>query len=305
MFIKSRQLFDELPGDGGQGGGGMPPAGGTPPVGGTPPAWYDGFKNPEVKEWIGGQANAYPDPEAVATKALNLERFISAEKSGRGVVMPKADAKPEEWAEFYKKVGGVPEKPDDYKMSANIKPEVLTQMEADPMVKAFREHAHKSGMPPMFFQSAMDWYVSEMTKHAEQDTTEFARKAEQDMADIKSEWAGELYDRNIEMGRRAAKQFIPHESADELKNKMQRIEGALGTKETLKFWASVGTALGEHGFEQGSGSGGFGGMSPEAARLKIADLKRDSEWTAKFARGDIDSKAEWDRLHKIGYPEQQ
>lgn len=147
MFIKSRQLFDELPGDGGQGGGGMPPAGGTPPVGGTPPAWYDGFKNPEVKEWIGGQANAYPDPEAVATKALNLERFISAEKSGRGVVMPKADAKPEEWAEFYKKVGGVPEKPDDYKMSANIKPEVLTQMEADPMVKAFREHAHKSGTP--------------------------------------------------------------------------------------------------------------------------------------------------------------
>lgn len=293
MFTR---LMEEQNGEGGVGNG-APPAGGTPP----PAAWYDSFENNDVKEWLKSYGEAYPNPEAVATKALNLEKFVGAEKSGRGVVAPKPDAPAEEWQAFYKKVGGVPEKPDDYKLPSTIKPEIATALADDPMVKSFKEYAHNKGIPPMFFQDVMSWYIGQMAGKDESMMNDFNAKSEQDLADLKSEWKGIEYDKNIEMGRRAATQFIPHSNADELATKIASIEGALGTKETLKLWASIGAAIGEHGFESGQGNGGNGGMTAEAARVRIAALKKDSAFATKMASGDTDAKAEWDRLHKIGY----
>ena len=91
--------------------GGQPPQGGTPPQG-TPPAsggaWYDSFKDPETKEWLKAYGTAYPDPESVARKALNLEKFVGSEKSGRGIVMPKPEDDPKVWRDFFAKVGGAP-----------------------------------------------------------------------------------------------------------------------------------------------------------------------------------------------------
>lgn len=299
----TRRFMDEG-GEGGDPGTGAPPAGGTPPAaGGTPPAgaWYDSFKNNDTKEWLKSYGEAYPDPEAVATKALNLEKFIGAEKSGRGVVTPKADAKPEEWQEFYKKVGGVPESADGYKLPADLDPNVSSMLSADPMVAAFKEHALNTGMPPMFFESAMKWYTDTMVGKENAAIQDFSAQAEKDMTDLKSEWKGVEFDKNIEMGRRAAEQFIPHANKEELKDKIARIEGALGTKETLKLWASIGGAMGEHSFESGGGDGDMGSMTAESARVRIAILKKDSGFSSKLANGDADAKAEWDRLHKIGF----
>jgi hypothetical protein len=273
-------------GQGGQGQGGQGQGG----------AWYDGFKAPEVKEWLKAYGDSYPDPESVALKAFNLEKFVGADKAGRGVITPKPDAKPEEWAEFYRKVGGVPDKPDGYK--------VADDLAKDPFVGKFREFAHKAGMPPTFFTGMLDWYTSEAKAIEEQQVNAFSAQAERDLLDLKTEWAGAEYDKNIELGRRAAKQFIPYETQQELENTLASLEGAIGTKNMLKLWASIGQGLGEHNFVMGEGSGGHGGTTAEGARMKIAELKKDSAWNARFAAGDADARAEWDRLHKIGYSNQ-
>ena len=302
-----RRFMDELNGDGGEGGGGnTPPV--VPPTGGnTPPTgkWYDEFKDPAVKEWLGSYGESYPNPESVALKALNLEKFVGADKSGRGVIAPKPDAKPEEWQEFYRKVGGVPEKSDGYKLPADLDPAIAESFASDPMVASFREFAHKSGMPPVFFESAMKWYVNEQTGGMEKTMKEFEQASERDMADLKSEWQGVEFDKNTELGRRAARQFMPHENDADLEVNLQRIEGALGTKATLKLWAAIGAAMGEHGFESGEGNGGNGRLTAEGARVRIDALKKDIGFQAKFAAGDSDARSEWDRLHAVAYSKPQ
>lgn len=292
--------FMEEAGEGGDPGASVPPAPGAPPAA----KWYDSFQDPTTKEWLGAYGDAYPNAEAVATKALNLEKFIGAEKAGRGVIAPKADAKPEEWQEFYRKVGGVPENPDGYKLPATIDTTTAAALSADPMIAAFKEHALKSGMPPMFFESAVEWYVNTAQGKEQGMIDDFSAKAEQDIADLHAEWKGVEFDKNTELGRRASKQFIPHENQAEFEDKLTRIEGALGTKETLKLFASIGAAMGEHGFEGGDGDGGMsGGMSPASARVRISQLKSDSAFAAKLASGDTAARTEWDTLHKIGYSE--
>jgi len=279
-------------GTGGSGGAGSPPPGSPPPAS----AWYDNFQDPGVKDWLKSYGDAYPNPEAVALKALNLEKFVGADKAGRGVIAPKSDAKPEEWTEFYKKIGGVPEKPDGYKM-----PESLAN---DPLMTKFRDHVHKSGIPPMFFDSIVSWYDAEAQAQQQAIIAEFERNADKDMADLKSEWAGPEYDKNVELGRRAARQFLPHENPEQLSELITKIEGAIGTKATMKMWAAIGAGVGEHEFIGGDGGGGMGGMSAEAARMRIQQLKSDPDFVANFSAGSANAKAEWEKLHRIGYPDQ-
>lgn len=289
-----------------------PPAGTTPPASGTPPApapgappaadppapsWYASFENPEVKEWLGKYGNAYPNAESVAAKALHLERFVGAEKAGRGVIVPKADAKPEEWSAFYRKVGGVPEKVEEYKLPGD-----LGELSKDPVVGKFREFAHKAGMPPVFFGSALQFMGQQLAEAQQNQQAEFERRGEAEMNELRSEWQGVDYDKNVELGRRAAKAFIPHENPEQLADIITRMEGAIGTKMTLKMLANIGGGIGEHSFVQGDGGSNIsGGMTPEAARVRISELTKDVEWSKAFIGGDVDKKAEWDRLHKIAY----
>lgn len=270
-----------------------PPApGAQPPAPGAAPAWFDGFKDPAAKEWLKSMNGAYPDAESLALKALNLEKFIGADKAGRGIIVPKADAKPEEWKAFWTKVGGVPEKADGYKL-----PDALAK---DALAGKFREFAHGKGMPPQFFEAAMEFIGKELETHKLGDAAEFSKASETDLLKLREEWKGIEYDKNVELARRAAKTFIPHESAEKLTETLAKMEGALGTAAFMKLWASIGGAMAEHGFVGGEPGGGFaGGMTVEAAKVRIRELQADKAWGAKFAQGDAEAKAEWDKLNKI------
>lgn len=317
-------------GDGGSGGSGTPsippadggatpPSGGTPPTppaGGTPPApptgeWYDSFQDPNVKEWVKAYGPAYKTPEAMALKAYNLEKFVGAEKAGRGIIVPKSDASPEEWKAFYAKVGSVPAEATGYVIPKDF--------ESDPLMGKFREFAHKEGIPPKFFDAMMSFYSKDIAGAAvaqqQARDSELSAASEKDIRDLQVEWQGKdnngapIYDKNVELGRRAAKEFVPHTNEKELSDFLLGMEVVMGTKNMLKFWANVGGSIGEHG-SHGGGEGGDGGdpnrpSTPEGARLRIAELKRDQEWAKKFTSGDVDARRVWDQLHKIAHPEQK
>ena len=294
-----------LSGDGGATSGTPASGSGTPASGSGTPAptvWYDTFKDTEVRDWIRAQNNGIPDPEALGRKALNLEKFIGADKAGRGVIVPKPDAPKEEWQAFYKKVGGIPEKPEGYILPKDFDPAITKAITDDPMFAKFQAHAHKIGMPAQFFGEVMAWFAAESKAAHEGKDAELLQNTEREVAALKGEW-GKEWDKNVEMGRRAAKAFIPHKDAGELESTLTRIEGALGTAQTFKLWASIGAAMGEDTFIQGAGTGGMGGMTPEAARIRINELKKDQQWIAAFTAGDSDKRSEWDRLHKLGYGE--
>jgi hypothetical protein len=267
----------------------------------TPPAtaaWYDSFKDAETKEWLKAYNNAYPDPEAVAMKARNLEKFIGAEKAGRGVIVPKPDAKPEEWRAFYAKVGGVPEKAEGYALPTTLDAKVKAELEKDPVFAAFQKHAHEVGMPQQFFQNSIQWFAKQMADAENGKLDQFEKTTAAEHEALKTEW-GKDYDQNIEQARRAVKAFIPHEDAKELESVVSRIEGALGTAATFKLFQNIGKSLGEDAFVAGGGTGGMGGMTVEGAKLRISQLRQDPAWVSRWSNGGADERAEFDRLTKI------
>lgn len=223
-------------------------------------------------------------PIAENTPAGN-EPAPAAKPDPVALQLPGDDATPEQMAEFYKALGR-PEKAEDYGIAA-----------PDGVDGGFAKDAaawmHEAGLNAKQANAlAGKWneYVAAQQAAAEQ---QFQVQAENDMATLQKEW-GQNYDRNIELARRAARGFgVDQPSLD-------KIERAIGTKGLMSMFANIGQGLGEHSFE-GNGNANPFGMTPEAARVRIQDLKADKAWRDKFLAGDAEAKSEWDRLHRIGY----
>ncbi len=99
---------------------------------------------------------------------------------------------------------GVPEKPEDYKIEVKM-PE---GMEIKPEnIAAFREYAHKVGLPDKF-ASAMVQYEADLWVKNKQnlDAKAQAQKTETE-AELRKEWTGDSYDKNL----RAVKLLVTKE----------------------------------------------------------------------------------------------
>lgn len=271
--------------EGGDGGGGT----GAGDKGGGTALWYDGFKDAATKDWVKSYNDAYPDPESMAAKAMNLEKFLGADKAGRGIVIPKDLSKAEELTPIFRKLGAA-ETIDGYKVEETIA--------KDPVMVKLREHAHKIGMPVSHFNSTVQLLAGVVKEQQATQSATLEQKAETDLNELHTEWAGPEYDKQVELGRRAAKMFVPHKDADELEQILGRMEGALGTKFMMKLWSGIGAGLAEHSFV-GDGDRPSGGMTPEAARVRITELKADKDFGAKLIGGDVATIAEWNRLNQI------
>ncbi len=254
----------------------QPPA--APQQQGTqPPAtkWYDDQFAPVVA------AKGWQSPNDALQSYRALEQFMGADKAGRGVIWPKDETDTEGWSAVYAKLGR-PEKPDGYKL-----PDALI---ADEVATKFREHAHGLGLSASQFEKVVGWYTEQMS--AAEKAVVNAQKAadEADMAKLKSDWGGE-YDSQVELARRAARQF----GVDE--KQLQALESVSGSAGLVRLFNKIGRALGEDRAPGGEGSGGFG-LTPESAREKIAALTGDAGFRQRLLSGDVTARAEWDRLHK-------
>lgn len=286
---------------------GTPPAAGVPPTGtpaaSTPPAgtpapaanadaWYSGFENPDVRTWT--QAKGFKDPAALAESAWNLEKLLGHERAGRTVVIPADDAPAEEIAAFRSKMG-VPEKVDEY-MSVIKVPEG----QPDTFAKEAATWFHEAGIPPKQAAQLVEKWNASMASGATAQAEQARTQADQEFGQVVSAW-GKDADANLELGKRAAAQFIPAKDAAERQAILGKLEGAIGTKAMLEMFANIGKNLGEHRMATTGDPGGLG-MSPAEAQAKINALKSDKSWSASYLQGDAGKKAEMERLIKIAYP---
>ena len=79
---------------------------------------------------------------------------------------------------------------------------------------------------------------------------------------------------------------------------MAAIEAGLGTRRAVSLFARIGQGLGEDRFIEGEGQGGFG-LTPQQAESRIASLRRDQAWQARWMAGGSEERAEWTRLTRI------
>ena len=168
--------------------------------------------------------------------------------------LPGKDAKPEDWAAFYRQIGA-PESPEAYQIPV---PEG-----ADP---AFSKTAatwfHEAGLRPEQAAALSQKYNEfAAAQAAEAEKAEAARIAALDVknraeqSELKTEW-GQQFDANVELGKRAARQFMGQDAADIL----TALEDRVGYKRTMQIMAAIGRGLGEHD------AAGLGGTSQPAQK---------------------------------------
>lgn len=251
--------------------------------GGSQGQWFDSF--PEEIKGV-AQLKGWQSPADAIQSYSNLEKLMGADKAGRGVVMPKEDAAPEEWGKFYDRLGR-PQSPDQYKLP-------VPDGDTGEFAKVAASKFHELGITAKQAESLAEWWNANSQQMQQGQLAALAQNSEVEMQALQGEW-GKEFDANIESARRATRQFGVEAQT------LEKIEGAIGTKEMLKLFSSIGKGLGEDAYVDGGKSGGFG-MSPEAARVRIGQLKSDPEWSSKYLSGNADAKAELERLMRSAYP---
>lgn len=269
-----------------------PPAGSTPPAGtpaaGAGDAWYTGIQSPEVRTWA--EAKGFKDPLAVAESAYNLEKLIGFDKAGKTLVIPDENSSPETRQAFLTKMG-VPEKADGYKLP-------VPEGQSDAFAKEAANWFHEQGIPAKAAEGLTQKFNEYAAAQQTQQMQAFAQKSEQEFTGLKSEW-GAAFDQNLELGKRAAMQFIPG-TAEERTATLQALEQSLGTGKLLKLMANIGQGLGEHKMH---GDGGGGAMTPAQANQRIAELKSNKDWSSAYLSGDKSKAKELQDLIAMANPQ--
>lgn len=253
-------------------------------TGGTPD-WTSGLSD-EAKGYV--QNKNFDSPKAVVESYINLEKMARGDPNTL-LRLPGKDAKPEDWAPVWDKLG----RPADAKGYELAVPEGGDPKFAEWAAGTF----HEIGVPKSQAQAlTAKWNekVAEMTKAQETARSE-ANALE--ATKLKTEW-GAGYDKQIEVAKRAALGLgVDAKTIDAL-------EASMGYAGVMKFFNSLGAKMGEAEFVGGDGKGNFGAVStPEAAKAKIAELRKDTGFTARYVAGDVAAKAELERLHKLAYPD--
>lgn len=281
------------PDAGGAAGGGAPPGqppAGAPPAGAEHPAtapwsgsqdvwkigegdkaqpWYSSIPEEPVRELM--KVKNYKNPAELAMAYHNANKMING--SGDVVVMPKADAKPEEWNAFYTKLGR-PESPDKYefKHPDGTKPD-------EGLVKLGKELFFDMGATPAKAQAALDkWekFVAESNAaRVEQERVE----NDSQIKALETKWGDQL-EANKAAGNRAVKALGIDAAL------IEKIEANIGSAAIVELLAAIGRKSDEGGFKGGGNNNGdpndVSTMSKEQASAKIVELRGNAEFDKKF-----------------------
>lgn len=246
-------------------------------------AWYSGFTDESLRGYV--ETKGFKDSAALAESYRNLEKLRGVPENELARIPKEGDA--EGWNAFYAKLGR-PESAAGYSLP-------VPDGDDGAFAKQAAEWMHAAGLTPaqaqMLAGKNNEFMAAQMKAHQEQQAVESDRQ----MAELKTEW-GQAYEQNSEIARRAAKQFGLTEDM------LSGIEDAIGTKQLMVLFNSIGQGLGEHKAQGiGAGDSSFK-LSPAAAQERIKQLQTDLEWGKKYLSGGANERAEMERLQQMAYP---
>lgn len=197
-----------------------------------------------VSTMLGGDTAAAPEVPGVGEGAKTPESRTDAGSDGgaeEALTMPGKDATPEQWAEFYGKIGR-PETPDAYELP-------LPEGDDGAFAKEMAPILHKHGITAEQAKGlAGDWNAmvaaqQQQAQAAEQQAAQAAHvQNTAEATALKAEW-GQQFDTNMHHAKQAVQQFLPKDKAAET---ISALESKLGYKATIEFLHNIGKGLGEH-----------------------------------------------------------
>jgi hypothetical protein len=224
----------------------------------------------------------------------NLEKAMGA-PGDQVLHLPKNAEDAEAWGKVYSKLGR-PEDAAGYEFSGG--PEVPEgSLDLTPDLASW---AHEAGLSKTQAQSIYAKYNGRMEQAVQEHENQRLEQASADKAALEKEWGG-AWEENIAAGSRFRQKFGINDAT------MNKLEDALGLRGVLELSAEIGRGLGEHqGMPSGedSGAGSQFGMTPAAAKAKIADLFLDDKFKSDYlVKGLPEAKARMNRLHALAHPE--
>jgi hypothetical protein len=256
------------------------------------PTWATSYEG-DVKTWLDGMGVAkLPEKDALAKiipMYRNAEQKLGV-PADQLLRLPKDDADVEGFRGVMSKLG-LPETPDGYGLT-------VPEGQSDAFLKQATGWFHELGI--LKRQAAglagkwNEYIAGQQTAQAEQVEVRDTKDIEAMMAEM-----GDEYDKNIEFSRRVRR------AAGLSDDEALSVARAIGLKRATMMFAELGKAMGEHRFHGGDTGSSTFGMSVEGARARITELRKDQEFVTALTAGNADKKAEWTRLHKIAFPDQE
>lgn len=282
------------------------PAGNPPPQ--TPPAdngsatgggnsWLSGLsegnrKLAETKGWTAPES-----ADKVLSSYAELERM-----QGESLRMPKPDAAPDEWKNFYSKLGR-PESPDKYefKRPENLPADIAY---SDDLAKAAKPWMHEAGLNPKQAQQVHDKFVGYAAQQEQARKAAIVQAVEQTHDDLirDPEWGpkdSETFKTKYALADRALKKLGLTEAYQ--KSGLILSDGSLTDPQIAKAFAKIGEAM----FREDTIDGGGGAMTGEnpfkrdpAGKIKSpgaisALIKSDPERAKRLAREAGEPESNW------------
>lgn len=243
--------------------------------GATPKSWVDSL--PETGKGFAVN-KGWDSPEKAVQSYIELEKFVGADKAGRGVILPGDKATPEEISAFRAKLG-VPADAAGYEIK-------LPDGFPDPEFgKIAAPLMHKHGIPKAAAEGLMADFVAQVaqgeTARAAAEQAEFVK---QETA-LKTEWGAD-FDKNTEIAKRGMKGLG---FTDEV---IDQIEAKAGFSGVLKAMHKAGLALGEGSFVDNTGQQGGFGETLDHLNAKRMAMYSDPAWAARFHANDPSARNE-------------
>lgn len=195
-----------------------------------------------VSTMLGGDpAPAAAPIEGQVAPAAEAPKPAGGEQQPEALTMPGKDATPEQWAEFYGKIGR-PETPDAYELP-------LPEGDDGAFAKEMAPILHKHGITAEQAKGlAGDWNAMVAAQQQQVEAAEAAAAKAQhvkntaEAAALKTEW-GQQFDANMHHAKQAVQQFLPKDQAADV---ITALESKLGYKATIEFLHNIGKGLAEH-----------------------------------------------------------
>ena len=256
----------------------------------VPVSWHSGMDQ-DTLSWLENRGitklNEQDALKNLASGFRNAEKFIGTPADKLLKIPDFQKASREELDGFYSKIGR-PESPDKYELDV---PEGQPTDFADWAKSQFHALGLSNSQAKALSQKWNEYVAQQQGKMTEQSQA----KAREEEASLRQEWGG-AYDNQLNLARNAAQAFGVDAA------ELDRLESAMGYAGVMKFMARLGARMGESEYVSSNSRENFGAMTPSQAASKIADLRNDKDWVAKYLGGNVEAKAEMERLMKQAYP---
>ena len=253
----------------------------------TPADWRAGITDPDTKGFI--ELKGWDTPDKAIQSYRQLESHIGAPPDRLLKLPEKADDPA--WGDIHKRLGfAAPETPEEYEITV---PDGLD----DKYAKAVAAEAKRLNIPKHMVKGLADFNAAFTAQAIAEMDAATERNHSDALAALKAEWGGR-YDETMALSQRA-------EAA--LKSDM-----GLGDEDLLalmnasprayhKLMAAHGSTMREapHISGDGSGTTTHRNMSPEAAKVRIDQLKADPGFRQRYLDGDAAANSEMTHLLTI------